>query len=198
MLRFQSHIKEHLMPLPHIPGLTDEGPLTWTQVFAIWRTDEGDDSHWGPHARERGFPNWEAWRMTYATPLRLPERSWSLYRVDDPIVWVPMFRGGPFGSWIRKYYRGAPHPSFTTLARHPDIISHDGVLALRDAFPNETTITGLLHDEGIVIVEGMHRCCAIALAAAQGKPLAITLHLALADARGEMLPPVGQTGTLPA
>ncbi len=183
------------MPIPYIPGLTDEGPCTWAQVFAIWRTNEGDDSHWGPHARERGFPNWEAWRMTYATPLRLPERAWHLFRVEDPLATVPAFRGGPFGSWIRKYYHGDAHPTFATLARHPDIASHTGVLALRDHFPSETTISGLLHDDGIVIVEGMHRCCAIALAAAQGTPLMTTLRLALADARGETLPPVGQTGT---
>lgn len=183
------------MALPVLDGLTVVEPLTWVQVFAVWRANEGDDSHWGPHARERGFPNWEAWRMTYALPLRLPERAWYMFRVADSLTSVPTFRGGPFGSWIRRFYAGDPHPTFATLAQHPDIRTHGTVRALQRSFPLETAISGLLTDDGIVIVEGMHRCCAIALAAAEGTPLTTTLTIALADARNETLPAVGQTGT---
>lgn len=176
----------------HLHGLTHLRSLTWNDVFAIWRANEGDDSHWGPHARERGFPDWAAWRMSYATPLRCPEREWHLFRIDNPFVSVPTFLGGPFRSWRERFYGGVDHPTFATLAEHASIQTHGTVLDMIAHFPMETTITGLRTDHGVIVIEGMHRCSAIALAAARGQHVATTMTIALADASGETLPPVGR------
>ncbi|MDO8425321.1 MAG: hypothetical protein Q7T01_02300 [bacterium] len=176
-----------------LKGLIPMEPLSWEQVFAFWRENEGDDSHWGLHARSRGFPEWAAWRMSYASALRLPERAWRCCRVRDPYALVPTFRGGPYRTWKEQFYGDDPHPTFAQIARHPGIWTHEGVLSIAGKFPEETTIIGLICDSGIVIIEGMHRCTAIAFATAACVRIAHDLTIALADARGETLPIIGQS-----
>ncbi len=67
------------------------------------------------------------------------------------------------------------------------------MLRLYENFPGATTLSGLLTDQGIVIIEGMHRSCALALAAQNHKTVTTEIKICLADTRGEVLPLTGHT-----
>lgn len=165
--------------------------LSWREVFGIWRANEAHESHWIHHYRERGFPSWDAWREDYAAPLSCSSRMWEVYRIRNPILTVPRLLGGPIRSWRRHYYNGRDRVTFGELANHPGIQAHTGLPKLLRAFPEATMVTGLLTDHGITIIEGMHRCTAIALAAQRRQKLRCLLTIAVADARGESLPLIG-------
>ena len=166
--------------------------LSWEDVFEIWRQNEGSNPKWIEHAKENGFASWEEWRNMYAKDLNLAERNWTLYKITDPLKTIPTFRGGPFKTWIQRHYGGHPRPTFAELAQREDMQNNKDNVNILDNFPQETTITGLKQDASVIIIEGMHRCVAIALAAQQGKELDTTVHITLADATGEELPVIGQ------
>ncbi len=167
--------------------------LSWPEVFEIWRATEASNPNWEAHYKERGFNSWEEWRKVYSTGFRCADREWHFYKIIDPLGSVPKFHGGPFRGWKEKYYAGDELPTFNQLIQNPEIEQHDYVRQLMNDFPKETTITGLLADNGIVIIEGMHRCLAIALAASLGRTVKSDISVALADAAGETLSIVGGT-----
>ena len=166
--------------------------LTWAEVFEIWQGNEALRPNWIAHFQSRGFTTWDAWRMTYAVPLGLPEREWALYEVPSPLVNVPQFRGGPFAGWVNRFYDGREAPTFAELVQHPSIQQHGGVLDIIARFPAETIVTGVALPSGVRIVEGMHRSCALALAAARGVFITTRLYIALGSGDEEQLPVVGQ------
>lgn len=162
-------------------GLTFLRDLTWPDVFEIWRENEEHLDHWKQLYTERGFSSWEDWRRPYAEAHGLSRKSWKLFRVEHPMITVQTFHGGPFRGWTERFYEGAPAPDFHTLAQHPDIQTHTGIREIMERFPSSTTITGVQNDDGIVIVEGMHRCAALALAAAEKRDIKSEVYIALAD-----------------
>ncbi len=171
------------MEKPHLQGLSLIRPLEWTDVFAFWRENEEGNPAWIQHAKERGFPSWEAWRMTYVKQARLDEREWKLYRVNDPLVSVPRFLGGPFRGWIEGVYGDAgTTPPFARIAERLEIVGNKGVSSLLGAFPEKTTVSGIMTSGGVMIFEGMHRCSALAIAAARKSPIATELQIALGSA----------------
>lgn len=173
-------------------GLDYLRPLTFHDAFGFWRESEGSDPHWLGIARSRGFETWEAWRRTYLPPFRMEERSWWLYRVADPLRTVPRFRGGPFQGWIEQTYGDAgPTPEFAVIARRLTPVQQAYVARLKASFPASTTVIGVLTDDGIVIAEGTHRCCALAQAAAEGLAIGTDFRIAL----GGHLP--GGVGPIP-
>lgn len=96
---------------------------------------------------------------------------------------MPTFRGGPFRAWIEQIYGDAgPTPPFLEVAKRLSGMKNGRVLSLLESFPKETTITGVLTDADVIILEGMHRCAALAMAAAQGKAIATDLTIALGGA----------------
>ncbi len=161
-------------------------------VFEIWRGNEESREQWESHVRECGFSSWEEWRGQYARAFRLREREWLLYRVLNPADVIPKWHGGPFKTWMERHYGGVFTPTFDQLAQRQDMRQHAGLQQLKDDFPPETTVTALYMDGRTVVIEGMHRCIAIALAAREGKQLVTDFMVALADASGEELVPVGQ------
>lgn len=165
--------------------------FTWPEVFAIWRANEEASANWKAHYTERGFPSWEAWRMTFAEPLKLPSLSWDLYQVTNPLEVVPTFNGGPFRSWVKQHYHGQVQRKFQYLATLPTFQQHAGLQRLCQNFPPRTTVTGVVLNGTITIVEGMHRCLAIALAAQLNQPLQVNLCIALAQHPDATLPLVG-------
>jgi len=166
--------------------------LSFADVFEIWRRNEEGKEQWESHARERGFRGWEEWRMRYVKALGLRKRHWSLYQVINPLAVVPKWRGGPFKTWMERHYGGIFTPTFAQLAKQPDMQKHAGPKEAQGAFPRTTTVIALFRDGQLVVIEGMHRCVAIALAARVGRPIETSLFAALADASGEELKPVGQ------
>ena len=155
-------------------GLTPIQPLTWEQTFAFWRESEGSNPEWLAVANERGYATWEEWRKAYVAPFKLDQRVWGLYRVDDPIRTVPQFRGGPFQGWVERFYHGCSRIAEELFAQ-----GNGRALSLKDTFPRQTTVIGVMTNDDVVIVEGMHRCSAIASAAADGTPIQTNLSIAL-------------------
>lgn len=177
----------------HLHGLEHIRPLSWQETFGFWRDSEGSSLHWLRLARDRGFDSWAEWRLAYAPPFRLPERAWNLYRVADPLREVPRFRGGPFKGWIERTYGDAgAMPQFRVIAERLTDIQRGYVRKLMADFPNETTVIGVRTDDGIVIIEGTHRCCAIAKAASEGAAIETDLHIALGSCLPGGLPIVGK------
>jgi len=167
-------------------GLTEIKKLSWSDVFDIWRQNEENSEHWQKYWKAKGFESWEAWRNHTHANLHGETLSWTLYKVEDPAKTVLQFLGGPFRSWTKWFYLNNTHPSFTDIVQHPGIQNHRAILELIDSFPSPTTITGVKTSDGIVVIEGMHRTCALALSIVQNRPITPKLYIALADFPGEL------------
>lgn len=165
-------------------------PLTWPEVFEIWRSNEENTEHWKQYWKSKGFESWEAWRNHTHANLHGENLAWALYKVENPAETVSRFLGGPFRSWTKWFYMNNPKPSFADIVQHPGIQNHRGILELVDSFPSPTTITGVKTSDGIVVIEGMHRACAIALSVLKNRPVSSDLYIALADFPGQ-LPSLG-------
>lgn len=154
--------------------------LTFEEAFGFWREHEGSNPHWHDVARERGFDTWEEWRRAYVPAFRMDERAWALYRVVDPLGTVPNWRGGPFQGWIERTYGDAgPSPTFDAIARRLAPLPGGHIEKLQASYPRLTTVLGVVADDGVIIAEGMHRCCAIAALAAKGATLQADVRIAL-------------------
>ncbi len=169
--------------------------LTWEEVFEIWRANEEANPAWIAHWKSKGFTSWENWRQTLSGPWHCETRQWELYRVINPLAVSPGWRGGSFRTWRTFYYQGQDFATFRDIVSGPNIQTHPGyqkMLLMYDDFPGKTTMSAFFTDQGIVIAEGMHRGCALALADLNHKSITTEIYLAVADARGETLAPVGQ------
>lgn len=157
-------------------------PLSLPETFEFWRDSEGSNPHWLDVARSRGFETWEEWRRSYFAPFQMEERTWNLFRVVEPLRTVPLFRGGPFQGWIEETYGDAGMtPEFRVIAKRLTAAQDAYVAKLKASFPPTTTVIGVLTDNGVVIAEGTHRCCALAQASAEGLTISTDLHIALGD-----------------
>ncbi len=168
--------------------------LTWDQVFDVWRKNEDYlGSHWKPLWQARGFKSWDDWRMTYVDRFELKNlNDWGLYEIVDHMKFIPQICGGSFSSWVERYYNGEDNPLFSKIVQHPDIQPHKGIIKFIDNFPQETTISGVVLGDKIVVVEGMHRCAAVALAALQGKAISSKIKICLANHYLDKLPIAGE------
>lgn len=165
--------------------------MTWADVFSLWRDAESNLPRWVEHYRKSGFASWDDWRTHTIKDLNYRGLEWTLFEVIDPLKHVPDFVGGPFRPWIAKYYEGAKSKTFRELVKHPAVRENEIVREMVEHFPEETYILGLQTDRGIVVLEGMHRCCALALAAEAGQTIDSRLFLALAPYSGE-IPEMGR------
>ncbi|EKD46302.1 MAG: hypothetical protein ACD_68C00043G0007 [uncultured bacterium] len=180
-----------------LEGLKLIKSLSWQEVFNFWRENEANEEHWKKHYQERGFSTWDEWRQTNVGPFKCAEKEWGLYEIEKPLEKIPTFFGGPFQGWMKNSYGGKNEKLFVELVELPDIQSHAGVLSISNNFPIDKTITGMIIQENkIVIIEGMHRCCAIALMARNKTPFSGTLKIALAKSDTE-LPRVGEGYSYP-
>ena len=158
--------------------------LSWQDVFEIWRKSEEPLEHWQKVWKEKGFASWEAWRQATHANLRGQELSWALYKISDPIAEIPDWRGGMFHAWAKWFYPvlSEQPPRLKDLLAHPGVNNHWYVREILNNFPSETTILAIrLKNGDIIIVEGMHRCCSIAMAALNKTSIKSNITLALAD-----------------
>ncbi|MBD3360046.1 MAG: hypothetical protein GF365_05070 [Candidatus Buchananbacteria bacterium] len=167
--------------------------LAWDDVFEIMRQNEDyPGSHWISLWQKRGFNSWQEWRMTYVKRFKLDRLDWQLYEIIEPIKTVPQLCGGSFTSWVKRFYQGEDNPSFAKLAEHPEIQAHHGIIQFMDNFPKNTIISGVILGDKIIIVEGMHRCAALALASLQGQKIQTKMQICLAQHYLDKLPIAGQ------
>jgi hypothetical protein len=165
--------------------------LSWPEVFEIWRQNEEGGQNWIEHFKSRGFDTWEEWRMRYAEPFRCPEANWGLYRLKNPVRDLPSFWGGPFRSWKEKFYKDRDSMTFQELAATSEIQTHGTVNDMVKSFPNPTTLSGMVVDGEVYIIEGTHRCLALALMNQRGLAHEGEVFLTLAESPGGKLPVVG-------
>jgi len=164
--------------------------LSWPEVFEIWRKNEKSRPNWEKHFKSRGFSSWEEWRSKYAEAFRCAEAKWVLYKITNPVRDVPLFYGGPFRAWIERFYKDKKTMTFRRLADLPDIQVHQGTDEMVANFPKDTKITGLIVDGEIYIIEGMHRCAALALMNQRGLKHDSDVFITLAQSPSTKLPPV--------
>lgn len=166
----------------------------WEEVFLSWYKNEGEKPGWINLAKERGFASWADWRTKgYASRFECAKASWGFYEVSEPSQVVLSWFGGPFRTWIERHYDKEKTKSFSELASRPDIINHATVRAMMENYPKESVISALeLSDGRIFVVEGMHRTCALALMAKEGKPFSGKLIFAIGKSQLSELPTVGQ------
>ncbi|MEX0931882.1 MAG: hypothetical protein WDZ88_03985 [Candidatus Paceibacterota bacterium] len=165
-------------------------PLSWEEVFSIWEKHEANLPHWIEHYTKRGFESWKDWRNSSIKDLKLETMTWNLYEIVDPIKIVPDFHAGPFRAWIKKYYGGNKTVTFKEIAHNVEMQSDHTIHEIISSFPEDTTIIGLQNEE-LTIIDGLHRCCALAVANEKGIVLAPKLFIACAVFSGE-LPLLGQ------
>jgi hypothetical protein len=166
--------------------------LSWNDVFEIWRKTEENLEHWQRYWQSQGYKSWADWRMEKVHAMEVNKMTWELYEVGAPQKTVPNWKGGPFTGWLKYFYAPLGKntknlPTFAELATSPAVANHHYVLDLIKTFPKSTTLTAVETSRGVVVIEGMHRACAIALSVAQGRPVKTKVKVALAKIKGNLI-----------
>ena len=168
--------------------------LSWADVFSLWRDGESQLPRWITHYRNSGFASWDAWRTNTLRDLHHQDLAWTLFELIDPTAHVPDFIGGPFRPWITRYYEGAKSRTFREIVQNRALRSNPIVHEMLANFPKETYLVGLETAQGLVVIEGMHRCCALALAAESNAAIESRVFIALAPYSGE-IPEMGRANS---
>lgn len=164
-----------------VPHLQKLKPVSWEEIYSTWKEDEFRHGQWKGHWEGKGFDSWEEWRNLKTKLLHLPDREWNLYSVEDPVQTVPTFWGGPFLSLAERYYDGDLTKQISEIALHQSIKSHERIRKIMENFPSYTQLIGLIWNNRILIYEGTHRACAIALAASDNVSINSEITIALTD-----------------
>ena len=164
--------------------------LAWSEVFDIWRTNEADKSGWQQTAKNKGYKDWETWRINYFDVFKCREADWRLYEIKNPLEAIPRFHGGPFKTWIERMYQGEFLPAFGRLAEFEHIQKHPTIRGMADNFYADTILTGVALKGEVYIIEGTHRCCALALMTKENKPLTHKIFITLAEYPGDKFPAI--------
>ena len=143
--------------------------IKWHDIFTIWRVYESYQKDWQDHWEKRGFKSWDEWRNDYISPLKPKGRKWSVYRVENPSVDFPQIYGVQSRGWRKAFY----DDEFTIpLSGVVEKIEGDlsagrqknkKVEAVKNNFPYQTMLTGIVNKDRIILIEGMHRGVALAM-----------------------------------
>ncbi len=161
-------------------GLIPIGATTWAAVYRHWADEEEPRPDWRKHYQALGYPTWRAWRETVIIkPFRLDQRRWKKYRLAA-LAAVLDWHGGPFPRWRREYYRGAQTRSFRWLVMSGQY-ARKAKLRPGRKLPATMTIFGLRYRGRVYLIDGMHRCAAIAVRLVAGKQVKTSITIAVAD-----------------
>ncbi|MFH1661534.1 MAG: hypothetical protein ABIA02_00325 [Candidatus Falkowbacteria bacterium] len=164
----------------------------WEEVFLEWYKSEGENSGWIQLAQERGVASWAEWRLKgYAKRFECAQAKWGFYEVDPAVILD--WHGGPFRTWIEKYYGNQHTKTFAELAEKTDVLDNPSVKAIMENYPKNSIVSALeLNDGRIFVIEGMHRTCSLACMIKQGKPLPNKLIFAIGKSDLAELSTAGQ------
>ena len=168
--------------------------LAWNDVFNFWREGEAYIPRWIQHYKAGGYKSWDEWRKHTLSDLSYKDLHWELFEVENPMQTVPNFFGGPFRAWKARYYGRNSTVTFADLAKNEELKNSQIIREMVSNFPDKTYLIGLEANKEIVIIEGMHRCCALAIAKQNKKPIKTKVFLASAKLSGE-LPEMGQANS---
>ncbi|OGN34996.1 MAG: hypothetical protein A3I39_01595 [Candidatus Yanofskybacteria bacterium RIFCSPLOWO2_02_FULL_47_9b] len=175
-------------------GLTLIKELTAEEVFETWRKIEENLEHWKSFWKAKGFNSWEEWRRKTHASVLDKKLSWNLYQVKEPIAIIPEWYGGMFHGWAKWFYPvlSEQPPKLKELLTHPGVHNHWWIQKITDNFESPTTISAVCMPSGdIIIVEGMHRACALALMAHEKRTTNIELFVMLTDWPDNVPPKLG-------
>lgn len=150
-------------------------------MWEQWKKDE--TGFWEDHYAQEGFADWDSWRGKQQITEFLKSNTWNLYAIPEPLVTVPRFFVGPYKGW-RKYYPDMEHSRFEDIVKFPGYVgSHtqEKVKAILGAFPEKIQLIGARGAGEIGILEGTHRCCALAEIAFHQLDQRAETTIALAD-----------------
>lgn len=169
-------------------------PITWEEALSVWEKGEAGLSHWIEHYKKRGFNSWREWRTDSMKAINPERLNWNLYEVMEPLKNVPEFYAGPFMAWIKKYYGEKMVLKFKELGRNQEIQNDARIKEIIAKFPRESTLIGLLNNSDIIIIDGLHRGCALAAANEMNVSINTKLFAICAGFIGE-LPTLGQSNS---
>lgn len=164
--------------------------ISWEDIFAVWRVSEAYQKSWEEHWVERGFDSWEAWRKNYIKSIKPEQKKWFVYRIENPLENMQFIYGTPTRGWIKKCYNGEITKQISEILTHPIITENDKVAKIRQNFPYQTMITGIVSEGKVVLVEGMHRVVTLALMGKNGEKYEGDIVIALAEQ--ERILPLGK------
>lgn len=167
--------------------------ITWNEAFIFWGKEEAELSHWIEHYKKRGFNSWEEWRKSSVKDLNPEQLKWTLFEIENTRI-ISDFYAGPFRSWKKKYYGDKDIIQFKDLAKNEALQNDSNIDEIIQKFPQESTLIGLKKDEKIVIIEGMHRCCALSVAEQKGLRIEAKLFIIVAE-YNQKLPTLGQVNS---
>jgi hypothetical protein len=137
-------------------------PIAWKDIFNIWKKGEAWQEFWKKHWEERGFDSWEEWRKNYAKSLHPEKMEWFLYKINNPLEIFPKIYGVPSRGWVDKAYGGKTTKQLKDIVQSKLFIENDKIKEIKKDFPKNTILTGFIHKNEIILIEGMHRACALA------------------------------------
>ena len=164
--------------------------IEWNDIFAVWRAGESYQEGWKSHWLERGFDSWDAWRGNYVAPIFPENKNWKIYRIKN-LDEIREIYGTPSRGWIEKCYDGEITKKIGDILEYPIIKNNDKIQAILKNFPYQTMLTGVINDGRIVLIEGMHRTCALAIMAENKIEHNGDVMIALAEHEGE-IPRIGK------
>ena len=155
-------------------------PQPWVEILQAWQEDEERPNSRSVYMQNVG-QDWLGWRNAIILPLHLDKLEWNLYTITDPAKTIPHFRGGPFTPWQELYYGDKETPTFEEIVTNSasDVQSRDKFRDILSS-PEPLNLIGIIKDDDVYIVEGMHRCVAIALAACRNQPVNNEVRISLA------------------
>ncbi len=100
--------------------------------------------------------------MHHLRPYHPETLEWFLYRITDPLATVPGLFGVPAKNWIEGAYDGEITKRLRDIIHLPIVSENGKIDAVREHFPKKVMLVAFLHEKRIILVEGMHRSCAMA------------------------------------
>jgi len=156
--------------------------VKWEEVFDIWRKGEENLTHWKKLLTQFDV-TWFEWRSFFVEKLHCDNKEWAIYDIQNPLEVISQFRGGPFSSWKKKFYGRKNFPSFEEIVKNRNMQNYLPVKRLAANFPDETTLIGYIVDGEVYILEGMHRCAALAMLFTKKMMITGKVFIALAKAK---------------
>jgi len=139
--------------------------IDWKDIFAVWRVYEAYQKSWQEHWQERGFNSWDEWRRDYIAPLKPEKLRWKIYRITKPGKDILKIYGVPSRGWKQNVYGDEMTIPLAEVAEKisADNQKNEKVEAVKNNFPYQTMLTGIINEGRIILVEGMHRGVALAM-----------------------------------
>lgn len=152
--------------------------LKWTQVLNDWQKSE--EHQWEPLYTQRGYDSWWEWRESYMKELQLADRDWTQEVRDDAHAYVTQLHVGGYRGWQQYRPENIHAATFEQVTKtvNEEERNYTGELRV-DVRTNEKimNLIGKLHDTTIlvlksgdfeVLLDGHHRCAAIAIESTDG------------------------------